>query len=247
MPIRTGISNGTRIRRLRAMSGSISAMKKLNNDGRVGLWMDAEAKYCGTAGARGLTRSDKHYFQIADNATVSTGDIDFTLAFWVRFTSLPVDDQFVVAKWNESGSSREYYVRYKQSVDRLQGAVSTDGTDAVTVDADNHGGISIDTWYFVVLEHDATANTLTISVNDGTADSTAHSGGVFDGTAMLQVGAKSGAVESYADVGVSKIALFKSSPPKHTADPNTCHLCPPQHWNLTILLVPLNQSEIDIP
>lgn len=137
-----------------------------------------------------LASASSQYLTIADNAAFSVGDIDFTIAGWFNLTTKSAA-MAMVSKWNTS-SEREYELLYFNTPDRFLFQVSTSGTGtAATATANNLGSPSTGTWYFIVCEHDSTANEIRIQVNDGTADATAHSGGVRDGTSDFRIGARS--------------------------------------------------------
>ena len=123
---------------------------------------------------------------IADNASLSTGDIDFTIVAWVYLDTKPTEGD-IVAK--DADGQREYNFRYVGGgTDRFVFTVSNDGTNVVSATANTLGSPSTATWYFLVGWHNAVANTLNIQVNDGTVDSVAHTTGVFDGTAAFGIG-----------------------------------------------------------
>ena len=142
---------------------------------------------------------------IADNTSLSMGDIDFAIACWVNQDTQDTREQYVT-KW-ATGSNREYALYYVQSVDRFRFTVrDVADTGNTNVDADNLGSPSTGTWYFIVVEHDASANTISIQVNNGTIDSAAHSGGVIDGAAAFRIGATSA---EYSDGFIDEVGVWK--------------------------------------
>jgi len=108
------------------------------------------------------------------------GDADWTFGAWVYLTDLS-HDSIIGGVFKSSGDNRGWMVLYDQSEDRFRAYINDDGTASGSsfVDADTFGSPSADTWYFVRVSYDATANDLAISVDNGTADSVAHSGGVY--------------------------------------------------------------------
>jgi|SRR5688572_30675063 len=130
--------------------------------------------------AASFVAANEESLSIADNAALSMGDIDFTIAGWVRFDTLA--GAGLVGKW--ATDSYEYLIYFDGT--NLRFHVSDDGTSNVSVV--NSASISANTWYFFVAWHDAVANTLNISVNDNAAASAAHSTGVYDGAASLYFG-----------------------------------------------------------
>lgn len=142
------------------------------------------------------------------DASLTTGDIDFTIALWVNSDVQSITRDFF-SKWDNS-SQLEFIVGYNNSNDRIRFVIrNAADTASVTVNADNLGSPSTDTWYFIVAWHDATANTLNIQVNNGTVDSVSHSGGVNQEAAKeLTVGSR-GTTGSQYDGLIDEISFWK--------------------------------------
>ncbi len=156
---------------------------------------------------RDFEAGDTEYFELADNASLSTGDIDFTFACWINFESIatfPV----IFSKSVNSGNQREYMLFCDTGVNRLIFRVSSNGTATTDRQATTLGAPTTATWYFVVCWHDSVNNTLNIQVNNGTADSTSYSSGVFDSTAPFQIGAQS-SVGIYFDGLIDEVSFWK--------------------------------------
>jgi hypothetical protein len=130
-------------------------------------------------------RDNTEYLSRADNADLSTGDIDFTIAAWVTLESFTAAHT-VWGKWGSTNGVREYWLYCWTNLDRFQFTVQ-DGDGAVNADA--LGAPSTGTWYFIVCWHDATANTVNIQVNNGTVNSVSYSFGIVDTTAPFHIGA----------------------------------------------------------
>lgn len=160
-----------------------------------------------------VTVSGAYHTRDGDDALLSTGDVDFTIATWVYLDSKAAN-QALVSKWKTAGGGREYQLAYITSTDRFTMYARNAGDSAnVSVAANNLGSPSTDTWYFVVAWHDATADTLNIQVNNGTADSAAMSGGVQDSDAKFIIGAYDGGYQG-TDVTNGRIgptAFWKSA------------------------------------
>lgn len=116
-----------------------------------------------------------------DNADLSMGDIDFTIAGWVYFTTTAFAG--LAGKWGP-GPVLEYLVYFDGTNIRFH--VSANGGSNVSV-ANSHT-ISAGVWYFFVAWHDSVANTINLSVNNNTPASVSHSGGVFNGDAAFCLG-----------------------------------------------------------
>lgn len=128
--------------------------------------------------ARDFEKANMERFSHADNADLSTGDIDFAFACWVNAESLP-GLTTIASKGNWNDGTIEWSLDYYDGGPSARFFVSPDGSQSVTVvSATNQGALSLATWYFIVVWHDATANTINIQVNDGTVNSTSHTTGL---------------------------------------------------------------------
>lgn len=132
-----------------------------------------------------LVAASSQYYTIADNADLSMGDIDFTIAGWLKATTLPAAAT-LFGKW-ASGGTKEYWVGTLGTAANFfvssDGSASTSKASATT--------LSTGTWYLVICWHDSVNNTINIQVNNGTVDSAAYASGVFDGAEPFRIGAMS--------------------------------------------------------
>jgi len=169
----------------------------------VKLWLKAHPEFCFTepsdpathseiGGFAGqFTAADSEYLNIADNATLRTGNIDFTWAAWVYLDS---EGAFptILAKWDTGTSDREYEIDYESSTDRFRAYVrKADDSGNIDVITNTFGAVTTGAWYFLVFSHDAVNDIISLSVNNGVSDTTAIVGGVRSGTAALSIGSLS--------------------------------------------------------
>lgn len=161
-----------------------------------------------SAKAGQFVRASSQYLSLADNAALSTGDIDFTASGWVYFDSFSTFVN-ILGKWNTTGDQREWILYWDNAAGKFHFAVSSAGTvQQGDVTADSAGTISTGQWYFVVVWHDASANTTNIQVNNGTATTTSYSLGVFNSTAAFQISGAGGAVNTF-DGRVDDVRFYK--------------------------------------
>jgi len=133
--------------------------------------------------------ANSEFLNIIDNASLSTGDIDFTVAAWVNLESKAAS-QALVGK-HDSATVREYTLYYASSTDTFSLIVwNAAGTEIGRVDATSLGSPATGTWYFVVAWHNATTDTISIKVNNGTTDSVATTGVLGDTGARFSIGAQ---------------------------------------------------------
>ena len=138
--------------------------------------------------AADFEKDNAEFLDIADNASLSMGDIDLTITLWVK-TETQAATMGILSKYDNVTDDREYVVYWNQGTDRFVFGLSQDGTAlTVTEEADVLGAVANATFYFVVCQHDSAGNLIKISVNDGAFDSQAYAGGVFDGAADFQIG-----------------------------------------------------------
>jgi len=166
-------------------SGPLTGNLEPDTSQKVRLTLDGRAAQ--------FVAANSEFLSIADNASLSTGDIDFSIWGWFYLDS-KASSMGLAAKWNITGDQRAYLLQYVSSSDRFRFVVSSDGTGGtVTAEAaDNLGSPSTGTWYFIIGWHDAGSNTLNIQVNNGTVDSASYSSGVFDSTAGFAIGSNHG-------------------------------------------------------
>ena len=137
--------------------------------------------------ARQFTTANLEYLtRPGDDAALSTGDIDFTLAAWVFLDTLAAN-QPICLKWAVAGQ-REYAMDFVTATGRFRFGVSNDGTTQVWLTADSFGAPAAGEWHLVVGWHDSLADTINVQVNAGAVDSLAHAAGVRDGTDPFRVG-----------------------------------------------------------
>lgn len=152
-------------------------------------------------------RDNSEYLSCADNAAVSTGDVDVTWAFW--FNSESSGDRVLLSKWNGSTNDREYIIEIDATDIYFSVSASGTGTGA-QVSSTSLANISTGTWYFVVCWHDATANTINMKVNNGTTDSASWSGGIRDGGGAFNIGARAdGGGAPYFDGIIDEVGIWK--------------------------------------
>lgn len=153
-------------------------------------------------------RSTSECLSITDNEALSMGDIDFTIACWVKFEAVNVT-QYLVAKYNTGTNEREYALLYTTASNRFQLSVSGDGTAFTSVTATTFGAASADTWYFVVVYHDAANDLIGISINNNAFTTAAHTTGVFDGTSNFNLGALGNTPGSFLDGVLDEVGIWK--------------------------------------
>jgi len=128
----------------------------------------------------------EHHRRPGDDALLSTGDVDFTIAAWCNADSLGAGTYPGIATKHDG--NREYMLFYHVPNGAFCILVSPNGVAAVELFS-TAGAAVTGAWYFVVGWHDSVANTINIQVNNGAVDSMAHATGVWDDTNRFCIGA----------------------------------------------------------
>ena len=132
------------------------------------------------------TASNTEYLSKADNASLSTGDIDFALTGWFYVDSLGAD-RTIFAKTDNS-TVDEYQLIYLTSTTQLRWGVNNQRVNLSTL-----GTPSTGTWYYFYCYFDSVANTVNASINGGTVDSAAGTTGT-DTAFAFNIGANNGSL-----------------------------------------------------
>jgi hypothetical protein len=148
-----------------------------NNTVGSGLGVD------GVSTAADFERDNTEYLSRASEAALVTGNIDFSIGLWVRPESSGGNMRLLGA-WGGVG---QQFVIYIDGSMKPQFYVSSNGSD--TVGSGAAAALSAGTWHWILIEHDATANTISIRLNNGSAVSASHSAGVYaGGSRPFQIG-----------------------------------------------------------
>lgn len=132
--------------------------------------------------------TNTEYLSCADNASLSTGDIDFTYSCWINPESLVIYP-VIIRKGSDINDNVEYVLYYDTVNNALKFGVTWSGNYG---EVSSGSSLSTATWYFVVFHHDSVNNQLAISVNGGTLQTTSWSLGVDDSAFPFCLGASVG-------------------------------------------------------
>lgn len=157
--------------------------------------------------ARDFEAGDTEYFSVADNASLSTGDIDWSCFCWVRAESFGAN-RWIAAKHsgaNDTTSEWQLYFRASGGTDRFRLEKISGGTNVGV----NFAAINpaINTSYFIAWGHNASTNEIWISVNGQTPEVLSTSTGVNDSAAAFTIGARADA-SGYWDGLIGHFAFF---------------------------------------
>lgn len=152
---------------------------------------------------------------VGDNASLSFGDEDFTIAGWIRLDNVATT-WINLGKYDYGDNEREYSLQYITG-SGLKWFVSSDGAATTSVQETTQGVLTAATWYFFACIHDSVNNLIKVSVNAGIQQTAAHATGCNDNVSPFVLGAviSSGVIVNEMDglfdeVGVWRRALKQS-------------------------------------
>ena len=127
---------------------------------------------------------------ITDNASLSTGDIDFTFACWIYWDDIDNGgfNQGIATKGLGSGEG-EWYLYMSASDDKLKFVIDANGNQTGLTSVSSPSTVSAGQWSFVVCWHDSVNDTVNIQIDNGTVQSTATGGSApSDRAGVFQIG-----------------------------------------------------------
>lgn len=172
----------------------------------------------GQGKAANFNGSSQWLSRAGDDAQFSTGDVNFAVAAWVYVNSLPgASAQFIfIEKWATAAGAREWTLL----IDNTGGVYTfrfyvrmADDSAFVIANATTFGTPTVRTWYLLYGYHDATNDIVSISVNNGTADTSAIVGGVQDTTSPLSVGRRGNPASMYLPGRIGPWGFWKTTLP----------------------------------
>ncbi|MCK4824584.1 LamG domain-containing protein, partial [bacterium] len=178
--------------------------------------------------------ANSEYLSITDNASLSSGDVDYMITAWVKTPDI-TDANFFINKVGYANSSEwEYFFRIHNDAGtrKFQFEWYTDNLgNNSNVHADTFGVPSNDTWYFVAAYHDAANDEIGISINGGPFDTAAASGG-NDGDSSFQM-ARPWYDGGYWDGELDEVRIYKRVlSPVEVADLYSWAPGPVGYWKL---------------
>ena len=144
------------------------------------------------------------------NATLQTGDIDYTVAFWVNL-DLKVGDRDFVAK-NGGFNNDEYIIGYELASDKFRYTVAGSKPAVyTTLLSTTLGSPATATWYLIVCWHDISTSEVYMQVNNGAIEEVIRSEPMYVGTPPFQLGFynNAGAVLNPMAGFIDEVAFWK--------------------------------------
>lgn len=151
--------------------------------------------------AADFVAANSEYLSIADNADVSFGDEDFAFSFWWNPDNVALNRNIF-----SKGATDEYDC-LQFSTGQVRWRVENSSGTADTVDSTET--LSAGTWYFVYCYHDAAANVIGISIDNGAEATAAHTGGARDSSGAFILGANA-TPTNYVDGQLDSLSIWNA-------------------------------------
>lgn len=149
--------------------------------------------------------TNSEYLSHTTNASLDTGDINFSFAAWVNPESIS-GEPTIVAAWNEGAGSLEHILFANYG--GLPTFFVSNGGSFPSVSWGS--SLSVGTFQHIAAGHNATANEIWISVNGGTPVTASYSGGVLAlGNAFYVGYNQGGAAGRYYDGIIDELGFWK--------------------------------------
>lgn len=156
----------------------------------LALWLDPSRQVFTDSAGSFATGSNQYLF-IADNVSVSGGNVDQWGSAMVSLASKPGTLNMCILTKDNQSTVRERVIGWAQG-DRFFATLYDGASTAVaTVTANTFGAPSLATWYFVFWYFDATAGTIGISINGGAFDTASKTGNPGTNSQQYRVGGPS--------------------------------------------------------
>lgn len=152
---------------------------------------------------------NSEYLTIADNPSLSTGDIDFFVQAWIRAESADAA-MIVCGKWGSEGT-REWVLYYDLNAHRFRLLVSNDGTNFSLVEIEPTAAVAGNT-FCLHAWHDAANNEIGIAFNAGTPVTTSHTTGCNNNTSNFTIGRNDDGPSGYFDGLIDEVGFWKRVP-----------------------------------
>jgi hypothetical protein len=159
----------------------------------------------------------QNWLSRADNANLSGGaGKSFTIAAWVNVESIP-GNLGILGKGVGPSTGFEYILQYNNGISRFRWKVCSATAEANNTSVDQGGGAgggsapSTATWYLVIVDHDATADTIGIATSvDGisTRYTTAYTFDVWDSGGDFNIGRSSAYFSEYFDGRIGPVMFW---------------------------------------
>jgi len=182
--------------------------KNLTDNNTVGYTAGVSS---GVSNAASFVRSNLEYLSLANSSLngLSPGDADWSVAFWFKLDSSTFsNNQNLCGVWKTSPTNnREYMVFWKAGHTRILFYTSSDGIVSSSYLTSSTNSFVADTWYHLVICHDASNDQRLMYVDGALDNSDSYSDGVFQGDGELDIG-RTESSTNYLGGGIDEWGLW---------------------------------------
>ncbi len=166
----------------------------------------ATCRYFNDVGTNG------HFTVAASAVTAMANTYNWGFTCWAKIESKAGVNGHLISRRNVN---LDYWLRYVFASDRFEFSVWTTGGVQTAILANNLGIPALATWYFIACWYDSVAQTINISVNNGTVNSTAHGGNINATSTAFEIGAygAGGVPGEQLDGWMDEVSVYKNGFP----------------------------------
>lgn len=156
-----------------------------------------------------MASASTQWLSIATNSDVAQGDFDYTIGVWIYIGTIS-DVRIILARDSDT-SGREFELEYDGSGDSFRFVIFTGGSTKTAQVVSPYTPSTAGRWICLIAWHDAAANTVNLSIDNGAAsDSQPTTGGHDTSTGNFTIGRRiySG-FEGYWDGRIDDVNIWK--------------------------------------
>jgi hypothetical protein len=122
------------------------------------------------------------YLSEASSASLQLGSSSFTIGVWAQLSAVLATQVIVSKNDGSTVAGSEYWLGFVAGDNLFEFVVYSGSSTSYTVKASTFGTPAIDTWYYIVATYNSSAQTISISVNNGAANVTSSVTGAINAT-----------------------------------------------------------------
>jgi hypothetical protein len=184
---------------------------RLDTVGAQTLTVNGSVSYQSGKVSNAVLFNGNSYLLHGSNSTLQTGDIDYSVSAWVYLTALPANGVAAPIVSKTADGAGEYSLKAQTTAGLTHFRFTVTKSDGTGLQTAQKADVNVQTgtWYFLVGWHDATNNTVGISVDDVTQTATYSSGVSAVSAAQLNIGTEDIGPHEYLTGAVDEVGFWK--------------------------------------
>lgn len=143
----------------------------------------------------------------SDSEDLSTGNTSFSVSGWFKKESQSANKS-LIGRFGTSAATREYLIRVNGGTEVLDVLMQENGGSLKTVSCTNFGATSQDVWMFFAVIYNSSAQTLSVSINNGTPNTLSNVTATADTAETTYIGGRASSSD-YHDGLIDEVGFWK--------------------------------------